>query len=145
MYINRSIDKQIIYLYNRMHVLACKVASVMSLSDSETLRTQPTRLLCPWDSSRQEYWSGLPFSPPGDLTQRLNPCFISPALAGRFFTTSATWEAPYNRIQHSHKNKLPVRLTTWIYLTDILFKEEAKPSRVRAMWFYLCEIQERQY
>ena len=26
---------------------------------------QPTRLLCP--SSRQEYWSGLPFPPPGDL------------------------------------------------------------------------------
>ena len=38
--------------------------------------------------SRQEYWSGLPFPPPGDL---LNPgikpeFFISPALAGRFFT-----------------------------------------------------------
>ena len=24
-------------------------------------------LLCPWDSLRQEYWSGLPFLPPGDL------------------------------------------------------------------------------
>ena len=37
---------------------------------------------------RQEYWSGLPFPPPGD---RLNPgiepqSFASPALAGRFFT-----------------------------------------------------------
>ena len=36
--------------------------------------------------SRQEYWSGFP-------TQGLNPhLFTSPALAGRFFTTSATWE-----------------------------------------------------
>ena len=26
-----------------------------------------TRLLCPWGFSRQEYWSGLPFPPPGDL------------------------------------------------------------------------------
>ena len=26
-----------------------------------------TRLLCPWRFSRQEYWSGLPFPPPGDL------------------------------------------------------------------------------
>ena len=26
-----------------------------------------TRLLCPWGFSRQEYWSGLPCSPPGDL------------------------------------------------------------------------------
>ena len=25
------------------------------------------RLLCPWGSSRQEYWIGLPCSPPGDL------------------------------------------------------------------------------
>ena len=27
----------------------------------------PTRLLRPWDFSRQEYWSGLPFPSPGDL------------------------------------------------------------------------------
>ena len=45
--------------------------------------------------SRHEYWSGLPCPPPGDLP---NPeikltSFISPALAGGFFTTSATWEA----------------------------------------------------
>ena len=26
-------------------------------------------------------------------TQGLNPCLMSPALAGRFFTNSATWEA----------------------------------------------------
>ena len=44
---------------------------------------------------RQEYWSGLPYSPPGDL---LDPGIklgspASPALAGGFFTTSATWEA----------------------------------------------------
>ena len=28
---------------------------------------QPARLLCPSGFSRQEYWSGLPFPPPGDL------------------------------------------------------------------------------
>ena len=27
---------------------------------------QPARLLCPWGFSRQEYWSGLPCSSPGD-------------------------------------------------------------------------------
>ena len=45
--------------------------------------------------SRQEYWSGLPFPSPGDLpnlgTEPVSP--MSPALAGRFFTTSSTWEA----------------------------------------------------
>ena len=47
--------------------------------------------------SRQEYWSGLPSSPPGDLLGpeiEPKPLTSSPALAGRFFITSATWEAP---------------------------------------------------
>ena len=34
------------------------------------------------------------------LTQGSNP-FLPPALAGRFFTTSATWEAPVPSIDHS--------------------------------------------
>ena len=39
--------------------------------------------------SRQEYWSGLPFPPPGDLPNPgIKPrSFASPALASRFFTT----------------------------------------------------------
>ena len=46
---------------------------------------------------KQEYWNRLPCTPPGDLP---NPgielmSLISPALAGGFFTTSATWEALY--------------------------------------------------
>ena len=39
--------------------------------------------------SWQEYWSGLPFLPPGDLPdpgiEHMSP--VSPALASRFFTT----------------------------------------------------------
>ena len=43
--------------------------------------------------SRQEYWSGLPFPPPGDLSHpETEP--VSPPLAGRFFTTRAIWEVP---------------------------------------------------
>ena len=40
--------------------------------------------------SSLQYWSGLPFSSPGDLP---NPGIkpMSPALVGRFFTISATW------------------------------------------------------
>ena len=46
--------------------------------------------------SRQEYWSGLPCPPPGDLPDPgIEPASLtSPALAGGFFTTSATWAAP---------------------------------------------------
>ena len=37
---------------------------------------------------RQEYWSGLPCPPPGDLPiQGSNPHLLSHALAGGFFTT----------------------------------------------------------
>ena len=48
--------------------------------------------------SRQEYWSGLPCPPPGDLP---DPgielvSLMSPALGGGFFATSATWEAQEN-------------------------------------------------
>ena len=45
--------------------------------------------------SRQEYWRGLPCRPPWDLSDPgIQPAFlISPSLAGRFFTTSAIWEA----------------------------------------------------
>ena len=49
---------------------------------------EPARLLCPWDSG-QEYWSGFPFPPPGDLP---NPDIkpkspAAPALAGGLFIT----------------------------------------------------------
>ena len=49
--------------------------------------------------SRQEYCSGLSFPFPGDLRNPgIKPeSLMSPALAGVFFTTSATWEAPNNR------------------------------------------------
>ena len=46
--------------------------------------------------SRQEYWSGLPFPPPGDLPdpeiKPLSPA--SSALAGEYFHHCATWETP---------------------------------------------------
>ena len=43
--------------------------------------------------SRQEYWSGLPCPPPGDLPDPgIEPASLtSSALAGGFSTTSATW------------------------------------------------------
>ena len=45
--------------------------------------------------SRQEYWSELSFPTTGDLPDPgITPTSLtSPALAGRFFTTSTTWEA----------------------------------------------------
>ena len=45
--------------------------------------------------SRQEYWNELLGPPAVDLSKSgvKSASFMSPALAGRFFTTSTTWEA----------------------------------------------------
>ena len=46
---------------------------------------------------QQEYWSVLPFLPPRDLPDLgiKPPCLMSPAPAGRFFTTSTTGVASF--------------------------------------------------
>ena len=60
-----------------------------------TLWTVVHQALLSTGFSRQEYWSGLPRPPLGDLPDPgIKPMsLMSPELAGRFFTTSATWEA----------------------------------------------------
>ena len=61
-----------------------------------TLWTVAHQALLSMGFSRQGYWSGLPFPPPGDLPDPgIEPVSLaSPALASRFFTTSITWEDP---------------------------------------------------
>ena len=57
--------------------------------------------------SRQEYWSGLPFPPAGDLpapgTQLLSP--VPPALAGEFFNTSADYVIYFGSVTNSFVSK----------------------------------------
>ena len=50
---------------------------------------------------RQEYWSGLPFPSPGDLPDPgIEPGSpTSPASAGGFFITSATWKADQSALE----------------------------------------------
>ena len=61
--------------------------------------------------SRQEYWSGLPCPSPGDLPDPgIEPMsLISPALASRFFTISATWKAPTSS-QWASKHRNPEQI-----------------------------------
>ena len=57
-----------IFLPSFHHPLFSCMLSCSVVSDSlRPYGLQPTRLLCPWGFSRQEYWSGLPCPPPGDL------------------------------------------------------------------------------
>ena len=55
--------------------------------------------------SRQENWNELLCPPPGDLSDPgIEPESLrSPTLAGRFFITSDTWEAPFPSPLHSKK------------------------------------------
>ena len=56
--------------------------------------------------SRQKYWSGLPCSRPVDLSDPgIEP---SSALAGRLFTTNATWEATEHSGQGQNQSQTPV-------------------------------------
>ena len=58
-----------------MFLLLCLVTSVMSNSVRPYV-LQPTRLLCLWGFSRQEYWSRLVCPSPGDLSnQGIKPRF----------------------------------------------------------------------
>ena len=61
--------------------------------------------------SRQEYWSGLPFLPPGHLPHPgMEPLpLISLALAGRFFTSSTTWEAEVTLVTREMQIKTTVK------------------------------------
>ena len=75
--------------------------------------------------SRQEFFSGLPCPPPGDLADpRIEPA--SPALAEGFFMTSATWEdqlqlygLPYFPTK-KECIKQPIRHTTCSLVTVII-------------------------
>ena len=65
------------------------------MPDSATPWTVAHQAPLSLEFSRQEYYSGLPFPSPGDLPYPgIEPMsLVSPALAGGFFITSATWEA----------------------------------------------------
>ena len=94
--------------------------------------------------SRQEYWTGLPCSPPGDLP---NPgiksmSLKSLALPGRFFTTSATWEAtPITR--HSillHAPILGSNPSSAIYLSCVALVKLLNTSLSFSFLIFVAEI-----
>ena len=74
-----------LYIINQYIYAAAAAAAAKSLQSCPL----------PMGFSRQEYWSGLQCPPPGDLSDPgIKPTsLISSASVGRFFTTSATWEA----------------------------------------------------
>ena len=86
-----------------MHVVSCLSHVLLFVTPCITVAHQ---IPLSKGFSRQEYWNGLPCPSPGDLPDPgIEPMTLrSPALAGGFFTTSATWEAPRNTYWKNKNN-----------------------------------------
>ena len=94
-----------------IHIQQC-VRACLVMSDS----LQPHQAPLSRGFSRQEYWSGLPFPPPGGLPDPgIEP--MSPALAGRFFTTEPHGK-PMNVYEPLLKPWSILLLYTWTSLVN---------------------------
>ena len=82
--------KKVVLLY-----FACVLSCFSCVQLFVTLWTVARQVPLSMGFSRQEYWSGLPCPPPGDLpdpgTKLVS--LMSLAFTRRFFTTIATWKA----------------------------------------------------
>ena len=79
----------------QLYMCVCMLSCFSCVQLCVTLWTATHQTSLSVGFSKQEYWSGLPCPPLGHLPdpgiEPVSP--MSPGLAGRFFTTSATWEA----------------------------------------------------
>ena len=94
-------------LSHRILVVGCLVRTPCMRFMRVKLLSQVQLWMIPWTVacqaplsmgySSQEYWSGLPSTPPENLPNPgMEPTFLmSPALAGGFFTTMTTWETAW--------------------------------------------------
>ena len=79
--------------------------------------------------SRQEYWSGITLLQGNLPNPGMEPVSLtSPALAGRFFTTSATWEAP-QKLYNYYLNFITVVCGLKLLLSSSFQSEKARTCR----------------
>ena len=96
--------------------------------------------------SRQEYWSGLPCPPAGDLPDSGVELvsLTSPALAGRFSTTNVTWEALYfKQLQENFKKqgKLKrIKELSWWIPTHSLFLSPNRANKDIGLVIHVDQI-----
>ena len=82
--------------------------------------------------SQQEYWGGLPFPLPGNLSYPgiKFASSVSPALTGRFFNTE-----PPGELHHWQYTSL-----TAIYLHAILYLSMCRFKKLTAVYFHFCSL-----
>ena len=90
---------------------------------------QPDQALLALGFFRQEYWSGLPFPPPGvPPNPSIEPVSLkSPSLAVRFFTTSATWEAPWHNVFKIYSYYFVLSVIRFFLIHSILYHLDHLP------------------
>ena len=110
-----------------------KVTSVVS--DSATLRTMAHQAPLSMGFSRQEYWSGLPWSPAGDLSYPgiESKSLTSPASAGKFFTVSAPGK-PLNVLCWVLNNGYVGVKWSHSVVSDSLWPQGLQPTRLLCPW-----------
>ena len=101
------------------------------MSNSVTLWFAACQAPLSLEFSRQEYWSRLPCPPPGDLP---NPeietkSLTSPALAGRLFTTCATWEAQDTLRKFKLHNFAGEKCGSWLKRVQLLVEDKEKSEQ----------------
>ena len=86
--------------------------------------------------SKQEYWSGLPFLPPGDLPDLgIEPACL--ALAGRFYTTEPPGKPTVEYYSVIKKNENFPSAATWMDLEGVTLSEI---SQTYYMLSFVCRI-----
>ena len=100
------------------HCYGCVLSHFSRVRLPATLWTVEHQTPLSMGFSRQEYWSGLLCPPPGDLPDPgIEPVsLMCPALAGGFFTTSATWGHHYTGVWNIKISKA----IYWIFLCILL-------------------------
>ena len=118
-----------------IYMYACSVASVVSDS-LLTLWTIAHQAPQSMRLSRQEYWSGLPWSPPGDLSHP----GIEPGspVSGRFFTTEPPRNFPYVFI-------INICMYTYVYIYTYIYLKVTTPKvgrhlQVSNMWLQTFSV-----
>ena len=90
-----------VYVRTRVCVCVCVCARGVVSQRSATPWTAANQAPLSMRFPRQEYWSVLPFPSPGDLLHlRIEPASLVSCIAGRFFTTGPTREAPVSEYSH---------------------------------------------
>ena len=110
-------------VFSQGSIVLCVLSRFSCVCLFETLWTVARQAPLSMGFSRQEYWSALPCPPPGHLPDSgFEPVsLMSPALADRFFTTSAIWKTQnllsFTQPQDNCKAIVCLNHTCWVEIT----------------------------